>query len=548
MPETPFFNLVDEPWLQVLDQGGRRTEVSLVDAFARADELGELVGEVPTQAFANLRLLLAIAYRALDGPQDPGHWAEIAATWNQTVALVADYLDDVHERFWLVHPSEPFFQVADLHTAKGGVSGLEKLIADVPNGEPFLTSRLGRSLESIGWSEAARWLVHVHAFDPSGIRSGAVGDPRVKADTGKGYPIGTGWAGQIGGIHAVGRSLRETLLLNLVTEDDLSRDAVADLPPWERPALTAAPDLPPGVAVDGIREPRGPVDLYTWQARRVRLTGDERGVTGLVLAQGDKALPQNRFTVEPLTAWRYSEPQSKKLGTDTYMPREHNPSRALWRGLSAYLPKRESRSERPPMLTRWLSEMINDGLLPGGQLVLRAIGLKYGSNNSVVDELVDDRLVLPTALLDSEHLTVTAESAISVAEEAVRTLAGFATNLFLAAGGSTESDGPRELAREQAYATLDGEFRTWVVTLERPEKHVDYLDDWRRRVRKAVLSVADEIVLLSGPTARAGRHVRGRHLDAGLAELWFRRGLAQLLPGQDDEARSSTAVVEGEPA
>lgn len=546
MTETPFFNLVDEPWIQVLDRDRRRTEVSLRDAFGRADDLGELVGEVPTQAFANLRLLLAIAHRAFEGARGPDAWAAIASAWEEAVALVAEYLDRWHERFWLAHPTEPFFQVAGLHTTKGEISGLEKLIADVPNGEPFLTTRVGRSLSWVGWAEAARWLVHVQAFDPSGIRSGAVGDPRVKG--GRGYPIGPAWAGQIGGVHAVGGSLRETIMLNLVTEDQLSRDPDADLPPWERAPLGSAPDLPPGVPADEVREPKGPVDLYTWQARRVRLVGDERGVTGLVLAQGDKVVPQNRFTVEPLSAWRYSDPQTKRLGTPTYMPRQHDPSRAMWRGLSAYLPKRDTATSRPPVLTSWLAEMTANGFLPHGHLALRAIGMKYGSNNSVVDDLVDDRLVLPTTLLVSGDLTATVESALTVAEEAARLLAGFAMNLFLAAGGSADSDGPRDRAREQAYDALDGEFRAWVLTLERPEEHVEYLDDWRGRVRKAVLSVADDIVLLSGPAARAGRYVRGRHLDAGLAELWFRRGLAQLLPAKDEEPSSPTPVMEGEPA
>ena len=61
---------------------------------------------------------------------------------------------------------------------------------------PFDRAVAVEGLERISWAEAARWLVHVHAFDPSGIRSGAVGDPSVKG--GKGYPIGPGWTGQVG--------------------------------------------------------------------------------------------------------------------------------------------------------------------------------------------------------------------------------------------------------------------------------------------------------------------------------------------------------------
>jgi CRISPR system Cascade subunit CasA len=534
MADGTYFNLVDEPWIQVLDLTGARTEVSLRDAFTRADRLGELVGEVPTQSFANLRLLLAIAYRALDGPQDLAHWAQLAADWDEAVPLISQYLDRHRERFWMAHPSAPFFQVADLRTAKGEVSGLGKLIADVPNGLPFLTTRLGRSLRSIGWAEAARWLVHVHAYDPSGIRSGAVGDPRAKGP--RGFPIGTAWAGQIGGVHAVGQALGETLLLNLVPETLLAGDLRDDLAPWERDPLTAAPDLPLGVPPDQIRQPRGPVDLYTWQSRRVRLVGSADGVTGLVLAQGDKTAPQNRFGVEPLSAWRYSEPQTKRHGDVTYMPLTHDPSRALWRGLSAYLPAWVEASgsgpaaRRAPLLTEWLERLAEEERLPDRRVVLRAIGVEYGSNSSVIDDLVDDRLALPAALLSSADLSMTVDAALAVAEEAVRALAGLARNVALSAGGSMDADGPRDVARERAYDRLDGLFRGWVTELEDPERHVDYLSDWRERVRSSVLSVADEIVSEAGPVARAGREVNGRHLDVGLAELWFRRRIAELLP------------------
>src|SRR5690606_17264086 len=169
------------------------------------------------------------------------HWREIAHGWPGVVVDVERYLRKFDDRFFLFHSVHPFFQVADLRTSKGDISGLEKLIVDVPNGAPFFTTRIGPGLQRISFPEAARWLVHVQAFDPSGIRSGAVGDPRVKG--GRAYPIGTSWAGQIGGISVVGDNLRETLIFNLVAASAPEIDLVSgpqDLPPWERPPLTAA--------------------------------------------------------------------------------------------------------------------------------------------------------------------------------------------------------------------------------------------------------------------------------------------------------------------
>ena len=123
-----------------------------------------------------------------------------------------------------------------IHTASGKTSGLKSLIIDVPNGALFFITRIARGLESVTWAEAARWLVHVHAFDPAGIRSGAVGDPLAKQ--GRSFPIGTGWTGQIGTVTVMGENLERTLLLNTVVCEDLDGlngvDPASDLAPWER--------------------------------------------------------------------------------------------------------------------------------------------------------------------------------------------------------------------------------------------------------------------------------------------------------------------------
>src|SRR5690606_29312670 len=251
------FNLLDEPWIVVLEPDGRERQVSILGAFEQAQQLGTIAGEVPTQAFAITRLLLAFLHRAIDGPQGQDEWEQLWEADELPLEQIREYAQRVRSRFDLFHPDTPFFQVADLRTEKDEVSGLEKIVADVPNGEPYFTTRSAASLRCIEAAEAARWLVHVHAFDPSGIKSGAVGDPRVKRGTG--YPIGPGWSGQIGGVLPQGRNLRETLLLNLISYDVESYVRIGerdDVPPWERD-----PDGPEGRE----RSPRGAIDLYTWQ-------------------------------------------------------------------------------------------------------------------------------------------------------------------------------------------------------------------------------------------------------------------------------------------
>ena len=208
------YSLIEQPWIQVLTTGGESQTCGLRELFRRADQVREIVGDLPTQGFAVLRLALAVVARAYSGPDEVSQWHRLWEREAPETEPVDAYLDEYAERFELFHPQTPFFQTAGLRTAKGEFSGLEKLIADVPAGHQYFTTRAGRGLKRISAAEAARWLVHLQAFDISGIKSGAVGDPRVKG--GKGYPIGTGFAGHLGGLYVDGGNLWRTLLLNTI--------------------------------------------------------------------------------------------------------------------------------------------------------------------------------------------------------------------------------------------------------------------------------------------------------------------------------------------
>jgi CRISPR system Cascade subunit CasA len=538
MTET-FFNLVDEPWVPVLDAGGRDTQVSLREVFHRADGLRTLTGELPTQSFAILRVLLAVLHRAVQGPEDTEHWAEIRDGWSQTLVDIDAYLDDFHDRFWMRHPVHPFMQVADLRTAHDETFDFSRIICDGPGSSDFITTRLAEEVERLSWSEAVRWLVHAQAFDISGIHSAAVGDPRVKS--GKGYGIGTGWAGQLGGIYLVGESLRETLLYNLIAPSVVGIEGgTDDLPVWERPPLSALPEgwIPNGDA-SGYREPVGLVDLYTWPTRRIRIFGTPGSATGVLNCQGDKIAGQNRFLFEPMTAWRYSDPQTKKTGHDTYMPQKHSPGRAFWRGLSGLLPNVPSISRNgppsrmAPALVKWMAELQARQLVSDKLLPINAVGIQYGTQEAVFEEMVSDSLTLPATLVtdDAAELARTAVDAVSHAENAVFALGSLAQNIALATGESPDSDGSRRKIAARAYAELDAEFRRWVLTLEPRCAPVECLNAWHRDVKRVVESLAQEVIDQSGPGALVGRVTNQQFRDAGLAQVWFRRKLRENLPG-----------------
>ncbi|MFE9882310.1 type I-E CRISPR-associated protein Cse1/CasA [Streptomyces sp. NPDC005784] len=529
------FDLTDKPWIGVLRCDGSQGELSLREVFAQAGSLRRLVGDVATQEFALMRLLLAIAHDVFDGPSDIDHWDDLRSN-SDCFAPVPAYLDAHRGRFDLLHPQTPFFQTAELRTAKDEVFPLNRMVADVPNGEPFFTARMP-GVERLAFAEAARWVVHAHAYDTAGIKTGVVGDDRVKG--GKVYPLGTGWAGGLGGIFVEGNTLRETLLLNLVASDTEELDIAGD----DRPAWRREP-CGPGSAPHNATGPR---DLYTWQSRRLRLHHDGEGVHGVVLGYGDPLASRNTHQREPLTSWRRSKAQEKKLGqSPVYLPREHDPARAAWRGLESLVADRaettqgqEAAAYLRPGVLEWIARLVSDGQLQRNYLVrARVIGAVYGTQQSVIDDIVDDHLAMPVVLLHRQDRSY-ARQAIGAAEDAdraVRALGDLAADL--ARAGGSEQEGPQATARQTGFDALEEPYRRWLASMAKASDPFAQRQEWQRSVRQLVARLGDRLIEAAGDAAWQGRTVTDKKgtlwLSAGLADAWFRGRLARALGDPDD--------------
>ncbi|MEU9508430.1 type I-E CRISPR-associated protein Cse1/CasA [Micromonospora sp. NPDC048170] len=536
LPHPAGFSLVDEAWIPVLDAEGQRRDVSLLGLFEQAGDVRMIACELPTQTFAILRLALAILHRTTGGPPGEAAWRALWRDRRLPAADIAEYLGVFRDRFDLLHPEHPFYQVADLRAAKNNTYGLERLIADVPNGMPFLTTRAGQGMESISLAEATRWLVHCQAYDPSGIKTGAVGDPRVKG--GRGYPIGVASLGALGGVHIEGATLLETLLLNLVPiAPGWQVSDERDLPVWEREPQTAVEEA------DSARGPHGLLSLYTWQSRRIRLFGDAGGVTGAMISNGDRLEWQDRHLLEPMSVWGRSGPREREQKrTPIYLPRPHDHSRALWRGLQTLLPSppppgAEAPQRLSPMVVQWLARLTVTGVVgPDFQARTRATSVTYGTQQAVVDEVFSDALTMNVLLLvEDSALRAAAVDAAGDAESAVKVLRRLADNLVRAAGSRDIDSGDAERAAERAYALLDRAFRDWLARLGPDSDPVAERASWQRLVRRAVKRLGSDMVAAAGPAAWAGRQGVDRtgrdvHFSSSQAEAWFRLGLAKALP------------------
>lgn len=564
MSDDSSFNLIDRQWIPVTMCGdGEEREMSISQVLEDADSILQIDGDMPLQRFTITRFLLAIMYGTFNHdfvtksgariPFGEGLWRKLFKAGSHSEFVrnrISRYLERYHDRFDLFDIHQPFYQVADLHTKSNDVSGLEKLILDMPNGQPFFTTRIGEGLSTLNAAEAARWLITAQAFDPSGIKSGGIGDDRVT--NGKGYPIGTAWCGNLGGFLVEGASLWQTLMLNFVSEEVIGNTYsgirwVDDKPAWERPPLSAAVEQEydqPKESVGATRYFHGPATLLTWQSRRIRLVHHGEVIDGVVLANGDRIKPQNAYCYEMMSGWRKSGPQSKKLGGVVYMPRLHDPSRSLWRGLplltaaNSYVSSDNGPSDYlRPFTLDWLTNLkISD--VP---VRLHAYGVAYGPQDAVVDSTVDDALDLNLVVLTTTdpQMGKMIESAVDMADQGVNALRYFAATVAQAQGLETQE--PRKKAGDIAYSAFDRVFRDWVRQIDSGTDLASARDIWSGRARSLLLRLEIQYLDRVSPRGMVGRTMphknsrtgttSTRHVSAAAADLWFRKQLNRIFVG-----------------
>ncbi len=507
--EEPRFNLVYEPWIPVLLDSGKVVELSLHDFYKQLYDIRKIQTGSPLTDTAIFGVVLVIFARAvcIDADNKTANWvSRMREQCDENLQDVLDYLDYFNEqgRFWLLGGERPFMQVHDLHTAKGDTKPVSRLVLDSES--EYFSVRAEKTLESLSFAEAARCLVTIQAYDYSGIKSGAVGDPRVKG--GKGYPLGVGWYGTTGKVIVHGANMMETLLYNL--DYGQLRDESAfddDLPVWEREeADTAAPRAYTGGPASQYKDQPVPAsgmcEILTWQSRRIRLHHDGERVTSVLVANGDKWLDRNNYA-DPLTGYRYSKNQSSKT-EQVWMPQAHSAERTLWRGADALLTRLTPESEKqnkPAPVIRQLG--LGRHFPTDAEVKVQLVGVEYGNRSAVIENIISDSMTLELSLLTDEGLSTSqmVGENIQVTMDVAITLGQFAGQLLQAAGREYEF---RADATEAFLNRIEGTFRLWLADQRALEGIFAEKQEWQHRLWVEIKRESDLLKYNAGPKAMVG--------------------------------------------
>lgn len=568
------FSIATDPWVPVIYLDGSRDELSMVDVFDRAASIRRIQGDVPMQELPMVRLLLAILYRA-ESPSDVDegtftkrdaleYWQGLWMSGKFDMNCIRGYLEYFSDRFYLDDPSHPFYQVPDLEYVGKEPDGVDELVADVPKPEKFLFSMRARgTISDLSLAEGVRWLIFQQSYAPAGIKTPVVGNSHVKS--GKVYApkgsVGTGLLGAEGGVFLEGENLFQTLMLNWVLFDEKRKNGhlicgnAAGIPSWEADETT--PDLVPAT----IGNPGNPVGAYTWQSRRMRLVFDKTGqrVVGVVSCYGDIPSIVNGTDAEPMTAWRKSEAQQKKLGLPSVplMPRAHDSERAIWRGLSAIVATEKESEDCRPGVVRWVELLQEEEILPRETLpyvAIHAQGMSYGTQSSVFEDGVDDVLDVSSALLRHDSpACLSSLNVIAQADEAVELLVRFVRNVQRASGDKSAKDRARvksSYVRAQAFGEIDHLCRDRIAHFPDDGDTVidEYCIEWRAEIRSTLLALEGEYLRECAPSLFAERYEKpedkksDRGVTVGKADAIFRASLNKALSPLYKEKDSSKTV------
>ena len=508
------FNLLDEPWISVIvDEKGHNKLVSMTDVFKHASEYKAFAGDMKTQDFALLRVLLAALHtvfsrydiqgnsREFDSGEDTEDdfneetmdiWREV---WNSKKFpdAVFKYLEQWHDHFYLFDDKYPFFQVLkqDIDSKKLGgkspseISGknINRLISESNNKIAVFSPKdnVDNNKSSLTQPQLARWIITLQSY--AGLADKTIfGMEKYKASK--------GWLFDLGGIEIVGSNLFETLMLNCVLVGEMQSPEKKQKPCWEYSGTENIENSFYETFIDNISQ------LYTRWSRAIYINPDidiDKPISVSIVKLPD--INHKNAFIEPMTVWQYNKEGENK---DKYTPRKHKTEEAMWRSFGL-LTSQElydgSVKNHKPGIMEWLNEIKHD--IAGSSISLQAVSMKDDGNATSwvpTDEICD------TLYIDEVVVTDNADDGwvyrINNEVEYTRSAIGFIYKQFLLdiceIRNRNKDDATKYSARyiSQAYFLVNQPFREWLSNIKPKDSMNERCTQWRNTLHNILIDEA----------------------------------------------------------
>ncbi|APH13060.1 type I-E CRISPR-associated protein Cse1/CasA [Dehalococcoides mccartyi] len=399
------FNLVEGPWIPCISPDGNISEYSIRDVLLQSHNLSEICDDSPLVTVAIHRLLLAILYRALEGPNNIQEWRDLYQKHSFAQSRINEYLYKWEQKFNLLDQSYPFYQMSQLVTAKP--ISTNRLATEIASGNNATLFDHGGDDIIVEWTapQAARYLVTCQSF---ALGFGKSGNAKINGIN-ETLPYSSDAIALRGmNIWIQGENLFKTLMINLSPIKDIS------LPPWEleNPNKYRDKQENNNRIVFGSF---GLVDQLTWQSRLMRLIPDNQTISKMYFTQGRSA---DKCAIDPMKVYRLS----KDEGVSALA---FSSNKSAWRDFHSILmiPESGSKEHRPECFNMAEEAISNDDVNDSKIFITHVAGLATAPNKA--GKFIfwrHERMPVPAALLNNTDLLERLGKCLAYAERAAGVL------------------------------------------------------------------------------------------------------------------------------
>lgn len=516
------FNLVTEPWIQVIDNlTYEDKKISLMDLFKNAHNYKQLAGEMAAQDLAILRFLLAIlttvysrvdvdgnfydwiegddsTWRVTEPIDDEYDKADLYNTWQQLYKqgkfsnAVIKYLEINQNRFDLFDKIRPFYQataadydavVLDKNKLENNngqvtVKQINRLISESNNQPAIFTPKTGSNKNKMALDELVRWLITYQNF--TGVTD------KAKIKTNEKFSTSAGWLYKLNPVFTKGESLFETLMLNLVLVDEQGYSL--QKPVWEWDQIRDYVHYREKKVV-----PNNLAELYTTYSRLIYIEWNEKQPK--IFSAGVPMFDFENAFIEPMTTWK-PVPKSHDKSLKPAIRSIQTMSKVMWRNFGDYINVDENDNQAPGIVS-WLQRLKNKGLLPINKKLTLATAVLINDGNvtsqSPFAEVIDDLTIKAAVLFDNSPEERWPQRVVQIVE--TTQLVGKDYISFLYDVAAIRNIDAKQFVNQHSikfYDALNIPFKEWLVSLSNDDDRDEKQLKWYKTLKKIVLQLVTE--------------------------------------------------------
>lgn len=564
------YNLLDEKWIAVIRKDDGRTEkVSLKEVFSHSDEYDDLAGEMKTQDFAVLRVLLAViqtVFSRFDSDGEPYDFLEIDSqtfrqmepadredlddedpffdTWlnlwkaGKFPEVVQDYLEAWRDHFYLFDDQFPFYQVTQDEMKYATKKRKEKF-----NGQPFYGKNLNRTISesehkqalfspvsaesrknNLYYDQLIRWLIMLQGYI-------GISDKQYmhKEKLGK-KKWSKGWIYDLGGFYLKGHNLFETLMLNSILSTDFDEQLDDEVIRTQVPAWERAPSE--NIALYFDEEVDNRATLFTNWSRAIWL--DSNYQEGKPFQCYIARLPEVNHVdnfLEPMTCWGWNKSGDNK---EHFTPKKQRVAEAAWRHFNVLLGVGQEEGERyrQPGVLSWYQKICESGSvdeLNHLKVGICTVNMRDDGNATSwvpVDEIVDEIQMETAVLIDHNPEGWIYQINLLINETKRRidqTLGTFLKRVKNIRGYEKSDYHLVNQGKEELYQEIDRSFRDWLYNLDEKDSKNDKALEWYSTLEKSIREKGQEIYQGASLRDLKGIQENDKIMNIATAYNWFER-------------------------